>query len=387
MSREARIAARKQKRAAAPSAVGASSSSRGWIALYGVAGSIGVFSWAVSYGRDSPLGQVIVKSYAWRWFVAQATEIAKPFSEPVRDKLLPDWPYFPNVPAGTPCPPTLVIDVEGTLCTSTWDPKYGWRHAKRPGVDKFLKELSRYFELVLFSSNPANAADQVVHALDKDQMVMHRLFREATKFHNGVAVKDLSHLNRDLKKVIIIDDDPNAYQLQPENAIHVSPYTDAFDKNDSTLENLVPFLMALVNEGVTDYPAVLRSFNTNEATDISNEYSRKLSSVKERQELAQTRGLGRLLRSIPVSDGQQRSLIQDHFAVDMATGASSAAVSTKKDFALSGPLAEGSKGRLWKSLSNYQKESEKEQRKKMEAFQEVMARREQEKKDKEEFGS
>ena len=53
---------------------------------------------------------------------------------------------------------------------------------------------------------------------------MHRLFREATKFHNGSHVKDLSALNRDLKKVIIVDDDPKAFQLQPSNAIQIKPY-------------------------------------------------------------------------------------------------------------------------------------------------------------------
>lgn len=31
--------------------------------------------------------------------------------------------------------------------------------------------------------------------------MIHRLYREATKFHNGAHVKDLSALNRDLKTV------------------------------------------------------------------------------------------------------------------------------------------------------------------------------------------
>jgi hypothetical protein len=35
-------------------------------------------------------------------------EMAKPFSQPISEKLLPDWPYIPNTPPGVPCPPTLV---------------------------------------------------------------------------------------------------------------------------------------------------------------------------------------------------------------------------------------------------------------------------------------
>jgi import inner membrane translocase subunit TIM50 len=195
--------------------------------------------------------------------------MSRTFSEPIREKLLPDWPYFPNVPVGTPCPPTLVLDLEGTLCTSTWDRKFGWRHVKRPGVEQFLKEMSRYYEVVVFTSNIGGVADPIITALDKDGVVLHRLYREATKFHNGVHVKDMSVLNRDLRKVIMVDDDPKAFQLQPNNAIRIAPFTDAKDKNDTALEDLTPFLKALCNEGVADFPALLKSFRTNEAKDVA----------------------------------------------------------------------------------------------------------------------
>ncbi len=114
----------------------------GWLAFFGVPVVAGGLVWAVT--GDSTLGDTVRRSFVYQWISAQASEIARPFSQPNREKLLPDWPYFPNVPPGTPCPPTLVLDLEGTLCTSTWDPKFGWRHVKRPGVEKFLKEMSRY---------------------------------------------------------------------------------------------------------------------------------------------------------------------------------------------------------------------------------------------------
>ena len=58
------------------------------------------------------------------------THIAENWNKPVRDKLLPDWP-MPNVPQDLPCPHTLVLDLENTLVSATWDNKYGWRYAKR----------------------------------------------------------------------------------------------------------------------------------------------------------------------------------------------------------------------------------------------------------------
>ena len=136
--------------------------------FYGVAGGLGFTSWLFSpYAKETAIGRAAQESFAWRWVVAQLDEMSKPFSEPSREKLLPDWPFFPNLPPDHPCPPTLVLDLEGTLVKSTWDKKYGWRHAKRPGVDKFLLEMSRYYEIVFFSPNIAGNAEPIMLMLDK----------------------------------------------------------------------------------------------------------------------------------------------------------------------------------------------------------------------------
>ena len=47
-------------------------------------------------------------------------------------------------------------------------------------------------------------------------------------------------MNRDLSKVIIMDSNPNAYSLQPENAIAVPPWKG--DPNDTFLIDILPFL-------------------------------------------------------------------------------------------------------------------------------------------------
>ena len=48
-----------------------------------------------------------------------------------------------------------------------------------------------------------------------------RLYRDSTLYKEGRHVRDLSKLNRDLGKVLLIACDPDAYNLQPENAIKV----------------------------------------------------------------------------------------------------------------------------------------------------------------------
>lgn len=66
-----------------------------------------------------------------------------------------------------PLDPHKVIDVEGTLCTSYWDPKYGWRYALRPGVKRFLTNMCRYYELVLFSSSPSSTGELLMEGLKR----------------------------------------------------------------------------------------------------------------------------------------------------------------------------------------------------------------------------
>lgn len=57
---------------------------------------------------------------------------------------------------------------------------------------------------------------------------------------DGKLVKDLSHLNRDLAKVIIMDSNPDSYALQPENAIPLKPWKG--EPGDKGLLEYVPFL-------------------------------------------------------------------------------------------------------------------------------------------------
>jgi import inner membrane translocase subunit TIM50 len=52
--------------------------------------------------------------------------------------------------------------------------------------------------------------------------------------------QDLSHINRDLSKVIILDTNPDSVSLQPENAIVLPKWKGDID--DKGLIALLPFL-------------------------------------------------------------------------------------------------------------------------------------------------
>jgi len=76
--------------------------------------------------------------------------------------------------------------------------------------------------------------------LDDKQSCSGRLFREHCTFYQGMYVKDLSEIGRDLKDVLIIDNSPTAYLFQPDNALPIISWYD--EKDDTQLFEYIPFL-------------------------------------------------------------------------------------------------------------------------------------------------
>ncbi|KAF0696263.1 Aste57867_12961 [Aphanomyces stellatus] len=233
------------------------------------------------------------------WLAVQIQEICRPFTEPSREKLLPDWP-MPGygIPEGFPPLPTLVLAVEDVLLHSEWDRKYGWRHAKRPHVDEFLETLSRHYEIVLFSNESQGLIEEVLVKLNHKGCAFHYLYRDATHYYNNAHVKDLRPMNRDIKRIIVIDQDPAQFQLQPENAICVKPYTDGQDRSDRELKDLIPFLVAIAEGKVQDVPKVLIDFADSDGVnrDVAAKYNAKVHALDERKRQEQARGLGGFVR-------------------------------------------------------------------------------------------
>jgi import inner membrane translocase subunit TIM50 len=107
------------------------------------------------------------------------------YTEPTFQKLLPDKD---KIPGGAP-ELTLVLSLEDLLLHSEWTTKHGYRLAKRPGLDYFLRYLSSQYELVIFTSVKSMDADPIIRKLDPFRLVMWPLFREATRFEKGEYIK------------------------------------------------------------------------------------------------------------------------------------------------------------------------------------------------------
>ncbi|UPX12130.1 mitochondrial inner membrane protein required for protein import [Ascochyta rabiei] len=198
------------------------------------------------------------------------------YTEPTFQKLLPDKD---KIPGGAP-ELTLVLSLEDLLLHSEWSTKHGYRLAKRPGLDYFLRYLSSQYELVIFTSVKSMDADPIIRKLDPFRLVMWPLFREATRFENGEYIKDLSYLNRDPSKVIIIDTDKSHVQLQPENAIILPKWKG--EPGDKGLVAMIPFLEYLAMMSQTGQPLDVRQvLKSMEGKDIPTEYARREAKLRE----------------------------------------------------------------------------------------------------------
>lgn len=89
---------------------------------------------------------------------------------------------------------------------------------------------------------PPEYASPVLDRLDpRGALFAHRLYRGACRdAGDGRLVKDLAATGRDLRRAVIVDDNPNAYSLQPDNAVPVAPFID--DADDHELERVMGIL-------------------------------------------------------------------------------------------------------------------------------------------------
>jgi RNA polymerase II subunit A small phosphatase-like protein len=137
---------------------------------------------------------------------------------------------------------TIFLDLDETLVHSTTSPPpdrfdfvvrpiidgapMDFYVVKRPGIDELLESLASRFEIVVFTAALKEYASLVLDRLDRNRFISHRLYRDSCRNIDGKLVKDLSHVGRDLKSVVIVDDNPVSFSNQPENAILIKPFVD-----------------------------------------------------------------------------------------------------------------------------------------------------------------
>ena len=152
---------------------------------------------------------------------------------------------------------TLILDLDETLVHSST--KKGFPNKKniilnlkiknikykifviiRPFFEKFLYEMSHCYDLYIFTASISNYAKPLIEIIDKNKVIIQVLTRDNCLKVKGVPLKDLSIFNKDLKDIIIIDNNPVSYALHKNNGIPILTWID--NPNDNELLKLIPIL-------------------------------------------------------------------------------------------------------------------------------------------------
>uniref|UniRef100_A0A383WGB0 Mitochondrial import inner membrane translocase subunit TIM50 n=1 Tax=Tetradesmus obliquus TaxID=3088 RepID=A0A383WGB0_TETOB len=121
---------------------------------------------------------------------------------------------------------------------------------ERPGVRQFLQELSSFAEVVLFTAASAAYAAPLADLLDpQGQLFAARLYGDACVAAGGRAgVKDLGGLGRALGRVVLVDNSPYSFLLQPANGLPCLPFHG--QRSDGQLLGVIlPLLRSLAQLG------------------------------------------------------------------------------------------------------------------------------------------
>uniref|UniRef100_A0A3B3DU72 Mitochondrial import inner membrane translocase subunit TIM50 n=1 Tax=Oryzias melastigma TaxID=30732 RepID=A0A3B3DU72_ORYME len=132
-------------------------------------------------------------------------------------------------------------------------------HRRNRHGERFLHDQPRAFASAETDVVPdLQTAYPLIDSIDPQGFVTYRLFRDATRYMEGHHVKDVSCLNRDTSKVIVVDCKREAFSLQPFNGLALKKWDGNSD--DRTLYDLAHFLKAIAINRVDDVRSVLENY-------------------------------------------------------------------------------------------------------------------------------
>ena len=159
--------------------------------------------------------------------ISRKNEFFFNFKDEKLEKRLADSAPPPSVPFVNKKPKkqfTLVLDLDETIVHSE---KFnnGYYFFIRPGANEFLKEISSFYEIIIFTSSYKPYADYILNKLDiKKNIISYRLYKSHVIFEKGRSIKKLSMIGRDLKKIIFVDNLKSNAKYNKKNLYLISSW-------------------------------------------------------------------------------------------------------------------------------------------------------------------
>ena len=96
----------------------------------------------------------------------------------------------------------------------------------RPHAKQILVNLSKYFEIIIFTASHSCYANPIIDYLDEQNVVVKRMFRNnCSQLSNGVYTKDLNVIKgREKKDLIIVDNAVYSFLIDIDNGIPILPF-------------------------------------------------------------------------------------------------------------------------------------------------------------------
>ena len=117
----------------------------------------------------------------------------------------------------------------------------------RHKVKEFLQEISKYFDIGIFTASLPEYADAAINYLDpEEKIIKFRLYRNHCVNVGGlIKVKDLNILGDIcLDKIVLLDNNIYSFANQLSNGILINSFFG--DKNDDELSNVTKYLIEYI---------------------------------------------------------------------------------------------------------------------------------------------
>lgn len=111
----------------------------------------------------------------------------------------------------------------------------------RTGLHTFLHELSKHFQLSIFTASKKEYADVVIDVIDPNNLVTNRFYRNNCDFNDITYIKDVAKFGS-LEHTFIIDDQAGYIIINPNNGIVIAEF---IGYHDNELLKLLPYLKLL----------------------------------------------------------------------------------------------------------------------------------------------